>query len=273
MQTGVDRRRATVYSYPTMLMRISLILAILAALGAGVFGYIEVTKQIPQLVQQRDSEHGAKMTAQKQLADTTTQLHTTQNTLSKTQNDLADSKKAQKQAETDRDAEIKIAADLKDRLTKTSADLESVQADLAAYKATGKTSKDIGDMDAEIRKDRDTIAALNEEKAVFVRTIARQSNQLAQLLGTIDYVVKLPADLKGKVVSVDPKWEFVVLNIGDDQQVLEGGQLLVSRDSKLVAKVIVRTVYKNSCIANIMPNWRLGEVFEGDMVTPAYPAS
>lgn len=259
-----------------MLMRISLILAILAGLGAGVWGYLEVTNQdwgIPKLKQQRDSEHSAKMTAQKQLADTTAQLHTTQNTLSKTQNDLANEKTARKAADEKATAQEKIALDLKDRLTKTEADLESTQADLAAYKATGKSAKDIGDLVATIRKDDDAIAALNAEKLVFQRTIARQSNQLAQLLGTADYVVKLPANLKGSIVAVDPKWEFVVLNVGEDQGVLEEGQLLVSRDSKLVAKVIVRTVYKNSCIANIMPNWKLGEVFEGDTVTPAYPAS
>ncbi len=124
-----------------------------------------------------------------------------------------------------------------------------------------------------IRDDQTAIKALNEEKAVFVRTIARLTNQLAGLIGTKDYFVILPADLKGKVVEVDPKWDFVVLNIGSDQGVLENGELLISRDSKLVAKVVVRTVYKNSCIANIVPNWKLGEVFEEDMVTPAHPAS
>ena len=273
LKTGVDRRGVTVYFHGTMLMRISLILAILAALGAGVFGYIEVTKQIPQLVKQRDSEHGAKVTAQKQLADTTRTLNDTRNTLSQTQQQLTRSQAAQKQAETDRDAQIKIAADLKDRLTKASADLDAAQADLAAFKATGKSPKDIGDMVAEIRKDNETITALTLEKAVFVRTIARLTNELAEVIGTANFVVTLPADLKGKVVAVDPKWEFVVLNIGEDQGVLPDGQLLVSRDSKLVAKVIVRTIYKNSCIANVMPNWKLGEVFEGDMVTPAHPAS
>jgi len=75
------------------------------------------------------------------------------------------------------------------------------------------------------------------------------------------------------VVVVDPKWDFVVLNIGTDQSVLEHGEMLVSRNGKLVAKVIVRTVDKDRCIANIMPGWRLGDVFEGDLVTPAHPAS
>jgi hypothetical protein len=256
-----------------MLMRISLILAILAALGAGVFGYIEVTKQIPQLERQRDTERNDKRTAQADASKTHAELTKTQSTLSQTQHELTLSKDAQKKAEDNATAQTKIAADLKDRLTKASADLDSAQADLAAFKATGKSPKDIGDMVAEIRKDTDIIAALNAEKVVFLKKITSLTSQVNELTGVSNSIVPLPANLKGKVVAVDPKWEFVVLNVGDDQGILPDGQLLVSRDSKLVAKVIVRTIYKNSCIANIMPNWKLGEVFEGDMVTPAYPAS
>ena len=86
-------------------------------------------------------------------------------------------------------------------------------------------------------------------------------------------MIKLPADLKGKILVVDPKWDFVVLNIGEDQGVIQDGELLVSRDGKLVAKVIVRSVEKDRSIANIVPGWKLGEVIEGDEVTPAHPAS
>ena len=85
--------------------------------------------------------------------------------------------------------------------------------------------------------------------------------------------VKLPPDLKGKIVVVDPKWDFVVLNIGDDRGVLQDGELLVSRNGKLVAKVVVRSVQKDRCVANVIPGWKLGEMIEGDDVTPAHPAS
>ena len=67
---------------------------------------------------------------------------------------------------------------------------------------------------------------------------------------------------------VDPKWDFVVLDIGDDQGVSADGELLVSREGKLVAKVIVRSLEKDRCIANIIPGWKLGEMIEGDEVTP-----
>jgi hypothetical protein len=85
--------------------------------------------------------------------------------------------------------------------------------------------------------------------------------------------IKLPANLKGNVLVVDPKWDFVVLNVGDVQGAIPDAELLVSRQGKLVAKVILRSVEKNRSIANIIPGWKLGEPIEGDEVTPAHPDS
>jgi hypothetical protein len=64
-----------------------------------------------------------------------------------------------------------------------------------------------------------------------------------------------------------------VLSVGQDQGVLESGELLVNRNGKLVAKVVVRSVQKDRSIANVLPGWQLGEIIEWDMVIPAHPAS
>jgi hypothetical protein len=48
---------------------------------------------------------------------------------------------------------------------------------------------------------------------------------------------------------------------------------LVSRNGRLVAKVILRGIDKDRSIANVMPGWNFGEVAEGDMVIPAHPES
>lgn len=253
-------------------MRISLIVAIVAALAAGGLGFYEVHTQIPQLTQQRDSEHTAKVQAQTDLANTRKELNTTKQHLTRTQEELAKTKAAQKKAEDTAAAETKRANGLSDKLAKTTQERDTAQANLAAYTATGKTPKEILHLVGVIKNDQDTIAAINEEKKVLSRSNTRMENQLKRLLGE-SVVVRLRADLKGKVVVVDPKWNFVVLNIGDDQGVLPDGELLVSRDGRLVAKVIVRTVEKDRSIANVMPGWKLGEIFEGDTVTPAHPAS
>jgi cell shape-determining protein MreC len=256
-----------------MLMRISLIVAILAALGAGALNLFQVRGKINTLMSQRDDYHTQLTDTTDKWNKTKSELATTQKNLADTKQQLADSKAAQKKAEDTAAAQQKRADDLSAQLTKVTADRDAAQADLAAYKGTGKSPQEILQLISLIKQDQDAINALTEEGKKLNRTIARLQNQLNELLGTTNYVVKLPADLKGKVVVVDPKWDFVVLNVGDEQGVLQDGEMLVSRDGKLVAKVIVRTVEKNRCIANIMPGWKLGEVFEGDVVTPAHPAS
>jgi len=253
-------------------MRISLIVAILAALGAGTLNILQVRGKINTLISQRDDYHNNLTQTQSTLATTQKELASTKTDLAQTQQQLADAKSARKKAEDTAAAQTKIAADLSDKLAKATQDRDAAQADLAAYKATGKSPDEVLKLVALIKQDSDTIAAINDEKAVLTRTVARLNNELAKYTGP-DPTIKLPADLKGKVVVVDPKWDFVVLDIGDEQGVLENGELLVSRDGKLVAKVIVRTVEKGRCIANIMPGWKLGEVFEGDLVSPAHPAS
>ena len=255
-----------------MLMRISLIVAILAAIGAGTLNVLQVRDKINTLISQRNDEHDHRVTAETDLAKTKKDLANTKTELADTQQQLADAQTARKKAEDTATAQQKRADDLSDKLAKATQDRDAAQADLAAYKATGKSPQEVLQLLALIKKDQDTISALNDEGRRLNRTIARMQNQLNELIGT-NYVVTLPADLRGKVVVVDPKWDFVVLNIGADQDVLENGELLVSRNGKLVAKIIVRTVDRNRCIANIMPGWKLGEVFEGDQVTPAHPAS
>jgi hypothetical protein len=255
-----------------MLMRISLIVAILAALGAGTLNVLQVRDKINTLMTQRDEYHTNLTQTQAKLDTTTRDLNTTRITLTQTQQDRDKALAAQRQAVADKDAQVKIAADLNDKLTKANQDLDAAQADLAAYKATGKSPGEISKLVVQIRQDQEEITAIKGENTLLLRIRDRLSNELAKYKGP-ETDVKLPADLKGKVVVVDPKWDFVVLDIGDEQGVLDEGELLVSRDGKLVAKVIVRTVEKGRSVANIMPGWKLGEVFEGDVVTPAHPAS
>ena len=76
----------------------------------------------------------------------------------------------------------------------------------------------------------------------------------------------MPAGLKGTVLAVDPKYNFVVLDIGEDKGALERGEMLVNHSGRLVAKVRISSVEKNRCIANIMPGWGNADVMEGDQV-------
>ena len=255
-----------------MLIRISLFVAILAALAAGALSFTQVRGKITTLMQQRDNYHTQLTDTQGKLDNTKKDLAKTQDTLKQTKQDLADAQTAKKKAEDTAAAQTKRADDLSEKLTKAAADRDEAQGKLAAYTVSGLSAKEVAELSRTLKNAQNTIDAINAEKVVMNRTIDRLKNQIAEIMGT-NYVVTLPAGLRGRILVVDPKWDFVVLNVGDDQGVKEDGELLVSREGRLVAKVIVRSIQKDRSIANIMPGWKLGEVIEGDEVTPAHPDS
>jgi myosin heavy subunit len=255
-----------------MLLRISLIVAILAGLGAGVVSYLEVSDKIPALTKQRDDEHTAKVNEIAAHGKTKTELAKTKNELSQTQQELAETKSDRDKAVVRADAQTKRADELNDKLGKVTQERDEAQNSLAAYKATDLTPDQVFKLSKDLKNARAEVEVVNGEKVVLLHTITRLTNELAKYIGP-DNVVKLRADLRGKIVAVDPKWDFVVLNVGEDQGVISEGEMLVSRSGKLVAKVIVRSVQKDRSIANLVPGWKLGEVIEGDEVSPAHPAT
>jgi multidrug efflux pump subunit AcrA (membrane-fusion protein) len=247
-------------------------LAIVAALAAGALNFFVVKDKLDTLVKQRDTEKHDKETAQNDLAKTKKELARTQNDLSQTQQQLTEANSRRADAEAKAAAAATRAEDLTTKLALATQDRDEAQTQLAAYKATQFSPDQILKLSSDVKNLQAAVEAADGEKLVMSRTINRLTNELNKYIGP-DSPIMLPASLKGKIVVVDPKWDFVVLNIGDNQGVLQDGELLVSRDGKLVAKVIVRRVDKDQCIANIIPGWKLGEVIEGDEVTPAHPAS
>jgi dihydropteroate synthase len=111
-------------------------------------------------------------------------------------------------------------------------------------------------------KEKDAYTAENK---VILRKNTELVNKIDALIGVQTEVV-LPAGLKGKVTAVDPRYDFVVLNIGANQGVLERGKMLVSRAGKLIGKVQIVSVEPDRCIANMLPAYKAGDVTEGDEV-------
>ena len=254
------------------MIRISLIVAVVAALIAGALNIVEIRDKINTLITERDGFHTERDQARTELASTRQKLAKTEDDLTQTQQTLASTQTQLTNALVTATTQQKRADELTDKLTKTTQERDTAQARVAQWEATGLTPDQALGLNKALKSTQTELAAVQEENSVLQRTVNRLNVKLNELIGS-NYVVTLRADLKGKVVAVDPKWNFVVLNIGGDQGVLDDGEMLVSRDGKLVAKVIVRSVQKNRSVANIVPGWQLGDIIEGDEVTPAHPAS
>ena len=192
--------------------------------------------------------------------------------LKQTKAELEATVAAKEKADADLVAQTKRVDKLTEDLTKTRQEREDAQQQLAAFKVLGLSPQQIAGMDKAYKALQDNLAVAETENKVLLQRARKLETELA-VYRDPNFFVTLPASLKGKVLTADPKWNFVVLNVGEDQGVLERGELLVNRNGKLVAKVVVRTVQKDRCIANVLPGWELGEVMEGDLVIPAHPAS
>jgi hypothetical protein len=254
------------------MIRISLIVAIVAALAVGALNAFQIRDKINNLIIERNDFHTERDQARTELASTRSELNKTKDTLTQTQTTLASTQTQLTNAMLTATTEKKRADDLSDKLTKTTQERDTAQTTVARWDATGLSVEQAMGLNKAYNSTKVQLAAVQEENSVLQRTVNRLNVKLNELIGS-NYVVTLRADLKGKVMAVDPMWKFVVLNIGGDQGVMDDGEMLVSRDGKLVAKVIVRSVQKDRSIANIVPGWQLGDIIEGDEVTPAHPAS
>jgi hypothetical protein len=189
-----------------------------------------------------------------------------------TKQTLATTTEERDRALTDLAATTKRADRLTEDLNKTRQERDSAQAELAAYEATGYKPEQIVAIGKQFKGLQDNLAGAQEENKLLGQNIRKLKNRLL-VYESPETAIPLPASIKGKILVADPKWNFVVLNVGEDQGILENGELLVNRDGRLVAKVRVRSVQKDRSIANVMPGWQLGDVIEGDTVIPAHPAS
>jgi hypothetical protein len=70
--------------------------------------------------------------------------------------------------------------------------------------------------------------------------------------------------VSGRILAVNPGWNFVVLSIGDRQGLMTNSPLLVMRDGEPIAKVRVTSIETSKSIADVVP----GSVRRGVTVQP-----
>jgi hypothetical protein len=247
------------------MIRLCLIIAVIAGLAAAAVNFVKVKEVLTTTMQERDQnatdrdkEKAEKVKAQTDLASTKKDLDTTKATLDTTKKELDSA--TVKAAEQE-----KRATELAGQLEKTKADRDTAQQNLAAWDALGMPMDQVKGLIVDLKNLRQEKEAVVEENRVFTRRIKKLETDLAKYEGP-DKPVALPTGLKGRILAVDPKYDFVLLDIGEKQGVLPRGKLLVNRNGKLVGKVQITTVEPDRSFANILPEWKNADIVEGDQV-------
>ncbi len=249
-----------------MLIRISLIVAIIGGLAVAGIDFFVLRDNITQTVAARDDFH-TKLVEETKKFDTADKLaKTTQATLDKTKQQLATAKQERENAVAQQAEAEKVLATAQDNLKKTQADLDEARDKLAAWEALGIPITEARRILSSLKQVQDDEAALQTEKDIIYAKAVKLQSKLDAILnpGTDP---EMPEGLRGKVLAVDPRYDFVVLDIGQKEGVVENGKLLVNRNGKLIAKLAVtEDIQPERCIANVMPGWKLSDVLEGDEV-------
>jgi len=239
-----------------MLTRAALIIAILASITVCGLSLTKIRERTMRLQGDLATQTKARLDTEAQLASVKAGVAKSEASLQKTR------------------TELKVITaryeDALDKLRVKDQQLEDTKQELV-------TVREVSDvvLRAEVKKSANEAKRLREEINGLTAENGILSKKLNRLVNVPDTISdpdwKVPdvsTDFKAKVVTFDPKWQFVVINAGENQEALPYAELLVTRRGELVAKLRIKTVQRDTCVANILPGWGSGNITEGDTVIP-----
>jgi len=78
-------------------------------------------------------------------------------------------------------------------------------------------------------------------------------------------VAKADAPMQGRVVSVHPDWDFVIIDLGWDEVTI-GDTVSIFRSDQLLAKARVERVQEGVAAATLLPEWKSAKIQVNDRV-------
>lgn len=194
-----------------------------------------------QLVQAAESKQEDLVNTKDTLATTKDNLRSTVAELQSTQTTLATTEQTLESTATQLSETQNNVAQLEDEVAEKKSDIDDLQADIDEFEET------LEEKESDLTYKTERIAQLEEE--IRVRDE-----------GTVQ------SDLIANVLSVNPEWNYLILDKGKSDQVLEGANMLIHRDGSLIGKCVVSEVQEDMAVASILLDWKEAEIMEGDNV-------
>ena len=72
--------------------------------------------------------------------------------------------------------------------------------------------------------------------------------------------------LSGRILAVNPTWNFVILDLGKNDQVVEGLTMVIYRGEKMIGKIKTVTVDAQTSVADVLPGTPATAIEVGDQV-------
>ncbi len=156
---------------------------------------------------------------------------------------------------------------LQSQIATKDTEIEALKTQIAAAPESTATDTTAG---SELEEKVKELQAKLDEQTQIAKSLESKTAAAEQRVAELDAEknrrqagVNAPG-LEGRVLAVDPSWNFVVLSIGDRQGVASNSTLLVKRGRTLVARLKVTSVNPTTSIADVVP----GSSKEGNFIRP-----
>lgn len=248
-----------------MLYKIVMILALGVAVTAGVFNEIKVNAHIQEelrLDKAADDKKASEDSAYKKAdEDLSRYLGLRQ----RADQELA----ASKQEDADKAQEV-IQTQSAEQAARAAMNAAEQERDVTKqsdedFRNLGMELAEIKRIRAKLPKVERELTTAKTERDIVTKDNSRMRDQIVKLAPP-EKKPLMPHGLRGKIVSVDQKYQYVVLDIGTHHGVMTKGELMISRDGALLGKVKVTRVEDDYSIANVLQDWKADEPLEGDLV-------
>ena len=252
----------------SLLTRIFLVVTIVAGLGAIYAG-----------VQLKGKKTELQASLEKQTADTnaaqqraTAEEQAKQAALAKIQSqtkEIAEVKEAADKTRGDMESVKNKAASAEQKLQSVQQDLTAKQAEIERYVKALPPGMTIEQVKDKLQELQTQFATLDQEKNILKDQLTKLDGEKKKLeeQAARRRGGKMPDGLTGHIMAVNPDWNFVVLDIGSNDGVVENASMIIYRDGKLVGKLKVTSVEPSIAIADILADWQQTPPLEGDTVT------
>lgn len=247
------------------MLKSCLILVIVLAIAALGVGQLKVKEKINGLntalataEREKQQARSAQARAENKAKELNSEKEKLEGDLAETQNLLEDQTRI---AQQQRSRAEELESDLRD----TTIERNEAQQKLAQWNALGIDIQAAQSMKNDLVAAREEILAGKAERTILLRQIEQIKYDLSKYEGP-DIEVVMREGLKGSVVAVDDDWDFVIVSVGEKDGARQSGKMMVSREGKLVGKVQITSLDENQSIANILPNWKQGDIQVGDTV-------
>ena len=248
------------------MLRLALILALLVSIGGLAVSEFHTKPKVVDLNERLTSTEAnlAQTTEAKNKAEA--EAKNQKAIADKASRELTETKASLETASTEAEQQRGRAERLQNDLTKVTRDKNEAQQTLARWDALGVQPEQISQLRTDLKATTEARDVLADEKKILTRNIEKLQAALDTFQGR-ERPIEMPG-LKGQVAAVDPRWKFLVLNVGENQGAKERGVVIVRRGDKLVGKARIVSVEANRSIANLLPKWQQPgtEIQAGDTI-------